>query len=257
MRRGSPRRRDQRVDREIALARRRRPDRDGLIAAAHMRRPCIGLGIDRDRAHARGASRCGQCAPQSRRGWRSGPKKTWAHPMNCFDRSLLPPLAGDGKSWGHRCGAASARNPAADLGGGRADRRSKSLHYARAAAPQAGAAAPRHPPAGRREAGGSGARHRPWRRGAAAAAAAAAPASLPPAPHPAESDGRAGRRRFGRHDADRRNRLAKMGNHSAAKPAGAGRRGCRQRDRRRRADAPAHAARQDAAHVQLAVYLVT
>ena len=43
---------DQALDVEIALARRRRPDRIGLVAGAHMQRLGIGLGIDRDGAHA-------------------------------------------------------------------------------------------------------------------------------------------------------------------------------------------------------------
>ena len=43
---------DQPVDREIAFARRRRPDRHRLVAHAHMEGAGIGVGIDRDRPHA-------------------------------------------------------------------------------------------------------------------------------------------------------------------------------------------------------------
>ena len=49
LRPGSARDLDQLVDVEIALARRRRPDRIGLVAGAHMQRARIGVGIDRDR----------------------------------------------------------------------------------------------------------------------------------------------------------------------------------------------------------------
>ena len=52
LRGGDARRIDQRVDGEIALARRRRPDRNRHVADADMERAGIGLGIDRDGAHA-------------------------------------------------------------------------------------------------------------------------------------------------------------------------------------------------------------
>ena len=42
---------DQTLDVEIAFARRRRPDRVGLVAGAHVKRRSVGLGIDRDGAH--------------------------------------------------------------------------------------------------------------------------------------------------------------------------------------------------------------
>ena len=42
---------DQALDVEIAFARRRRPDRIGLVAGANMQRLGVGLGIDRDGAH--------------------------------------------------------------------------------------------------------------------------------------------------------------------------------------------------------------
>ena len=42
---------DQPLDVEIALARRRRADRKGLVAGAHVQRLGVGLGVDRDGAH--------------------------------------------------------------------------------------------------------------------------------------------------------------------------------------------------------------
>ena len=43
---------DDRRDVEIALARRRRSDRDGLVGEPHVQRVAIGLRVDGDRAHA-------------------------------------------------------------------------------------------------------------------------------------------------------------------------------------------------------------
>ncbi len=44
-----PRRVDDRGDVEIAVARRRRPDRPGLVGERDVQCPAVGLGIDRDR----------------------------------------------------------------------------------------------------------------------------------------------------------------------------------------------------------------
>ena len=46
---------DQAIDDEIAFGRRRGPDQMRLVAQPHMQRIGVGLGIDRDGAHARGA----------------------------------------------------------------------------------------------------------------------------------------------------------------------------------------------------------
>src|SRR5262249_16063551 len=49
---GTACRRDQPVDREIAVARRRRPDRQRRVAGAHMERARVGFGVHRDGAQA-------------------------------------------------------------------------------------------------------------------------------------------------------------------------------------------------------------
>ena len=74
------RRIDDRRDIQIALARRRRPDRPRFVGECDMQRVSVGLRINRDRGDPRAGARCGSPGRRFRRDWRSGPCRTSSHP---------------------------------------------------------------------------------------------------------------------------------------------------------------------------------
>ena len=86
------------IDYQIALRRRRRPDRDGLVGARHMRRVAVGFGVNSDRADAH-LAKCPEDAASDHSAVRN---KNFPEHQASVSRIMAPPSSNDTSPLGKR-----------------------------------------------------------------------------------------------------------------------------------------------------------